>query len=141
MGQVTGLLFGHYSNEASPLLFEVLERFGKKYNIPVVYCDDFGHGYNHAIFPIGKEAFLDTKNKTLLFQQSIYKFVSLIFLYKEEPDYEKEETIEKENLTNISPVGNLVNLTSLSTESCDNLTYASYNDREAIEGYFSQNIP
>ena len=59
----------------------------------------------------------------------------------EEPDYEKEETIEKENLTNISPVGNLVNLTSLSTESCDNLTYASYNDREAIEGYFSQNIP
>lgn len=141
MGQVTGLLFGHYSNEASPLLFEVLERFGKKYNIPVVYCDDFGHGYNHAIFPIGKEAFLDTKNKTLLFQQSIYKFVSLIFLYKEEPDYEKEETIEKENLTNISPVGNLVNLTSLSTESCDNLTYASYNDREVIEGYFSQNIP
>lgn len=68
MKQVTGLLFGHYSDEISPLLFEVLERFGKKYSIPVAYCDDFGHGSNHAIFPIGREAVLDTKNKTLLFK-------------------------------------------------------------------------
>ena len=68
MEQVTGLLFGHYSEEVSPLLFEVLERFGKKYSIPVAYCDDFGHGTNHAIFPIGRNAVLDTKNKTLLFQ-------------------------------------------------------------------------
>ena len=68
MEQVTGLLFGHYSDDVSSLLFEVLERFGKKYNIPVAYCDDFGHGANHAIFPIGREALLDTKNKTLLFQ-------------------------------------------------------------------------
>lgn len=60
MEQVTGLLFGYY--------FEVLERFGKKYSIPVAYCDDFGHGTNHAIFPIGRKAVLDTKNKTLLFQ-------------------------------------------------------------------------
>ncbi len=68
MEQVTGLLFGHYSDDISPLLFEVLERFGKKYSIPVAYCDDFGHGSNHAIFPIGRGAVLDTKNKTLLFQ-------------------------------------------------------------------------
>ena len=68
MEQVTGLLFGHYSDVVSPLLFEVLERFGRKYNIPVAYCDDFGHGANHAIFPIGKKALLDTKNKTLSFQ-------------------------------------------------------------------------
>lgn len=68
MEQVTGLLFGHYSDEISPLLFEVLERFGEKYNIPVAYCDDFGHGSNHAIFPIGRKAVLDTGNKTLLFQ-------------------------------------------------------------------------
>ena len=68
MEQVTGLLFGHYSDEVSPLLFEVLERFGQKYNIPVAYCDDFGHGPNHAIFPIGRKAVLDTGNKTLLFQ-------------------------------------------------------------------------
>lgn len=68
MEQVTGLLFGHYSDDISPLLFEVLERFGKKYHIPVAYCDDFGHGINHAIFPIGRRAILDTKNKTLLFR-------------------------------------------------------------------------
>lgn len=68
MEQVTGLLFGHYSDDISPELFEVLERFGKKYNIPVAYCDDFGHGANHAIFPIGREAVLDTKNKSLLFR-------------------------------------------------------------------------
>lgn len=68
MEQVTGLLFGHYSEDVSPLLFEILERFGKEYNIPVAYCDDFGHGANHAIFPIGREAVLDTKNKTLLFR-------------------------------------------------------------------------
>lgn len=68
MEQVTGLLFGHYSDDVSLLLFEVLERFGKKYSIPVAYCDDFGHGSNHAIFPIGRKAVLDTTNKTLLFQ-------------------------------------------------------------------------
>ncbi len=68
MEQITGLLFGHYSDEASPLLFEVLERFGKKYSIPIAYCDDFGHGVNHAIVPIGREAVLDTGKKALLFK-------------------------------------------------------------------------
>lgn len=68
MEQVTGLLFGHYSDDVSPLLCEVLERFGKQYHIPVAYCDDFGHGANHAIFPIGREAALDTGNKTLVFK-------------------------------------------------------------------------
>lgn len=68
MERVRGLLFGHYSEDISPLLFEILERFGKEHHIPIAYCDDFGHGVNHAIFPIGREAVLDTKNKTLLFQ-------------------------------------------------------------------------
>lgn len=68
MEQVTGLLFGHYSDDISPSLFVVLERFGREFSIPVAYCDDFGHGSNHAIFPIGRKAVLDTENKTLLFQ-------------------------------------------------------------------------
>lgn len=68
MERVTGLLFGHYSDEISIPLFEILKRFGQKYNIPIAYCDDFGHGTNHAIFPIGKEAILDTGNRTLLFK-------------------------------------------------------------------------
>ena len=70
MEQVTGLLFGHYSDDipSLSLLFAILERFGKNYKIPIAYCDDFGHGVNHAIFPIGREAFLDTMHKTLVFQ-------------------------------------------------------------------------
>ena len=56
---VTGLLFGHYSSPVSPLLLERLRRFGKAHQIPVVYCDDFGHGVNHAILPIGRHAELD----------------------------------------------------------------------------------
>lgn len=68
MERVTGLLFGHYSDDISPLLFEILKRFGEKYGIPIAYCDDFGHGVNHAIFPIGREALLDTENHMLLFQ-------------------------------------------------------------------------
>ncbi len=69
MEQVTGLLFGHYSDDISPLLFEILERFGKKYRILVAYCDDFGHGSNHTIFPIGRGAVLDIKIKHYYFNR------------------------------------------------------------------------
>lgn len=68
MEHVTGLLFGHYSDDIPSLLFEILKRFGENYNIPIAYCDDFGHGANHAIFPIGRKAILNTENNTLLFQ-------------------------------------------------------------------------
>ncbi len=56
---VAGLIFGHYSTTPYPELFRRLERFGKKYNVPVAYCDDFGHGADHAILPIGSTARLD----------------------------------------------------------------------------------
>ena len=42
-------------------------------NIKMVFfggCDDFGHGSNHAIFPVGGGAVLDTKKKKLFFQQN-----------------------------------------------------------------------
>lgn len=68
MERVTGLLFGHYSDHTPLNLFEILERFGNTYHIPVAYCDDFGHGANHAIFPVGRRACLDTENKTLVFR-------------------------------------------------------------------------
>lgn len=64
---VCGLLFGHYSTTLYTELFQRLERFGKKHNIPVAYCDDFGHGVNHAILPIGSIARLDADKKTLTF--------------------------------------------------------------------------
>ncbi len=59
MASVTGLLFGHYSKPRSAQLLERLERFGRAHGVPVVYCDDFGHGVNHAILPIGRLAELD----------------------------------------------------------------------------------
>lgn len=64
---VTGLLFGHYSKPRSQQLLERLERFGQAHNIPVVYCDDFGHGVNHAILPIGHTAELDADAQELIY--------------------------------------------------------------------------
>lgn len=54
MEHVTGLIFGHYSDEISPLLVEKLKRFGNKYRIPVAYRDDFGHGTNMRRAPMRK---------------------------------------------------------------------------------------
>ena len=64
---VTGLIFGHYSENECPELNQCLERFGKRHKIPVIICDDFGHGMNHGIFPIGCHAEMDTNNKTIKF--------------------------------------------------------------------------
>ncbi len=64
---VSGLLFGNYSEKPCPWLLERLTRFGRKHGIPAVYCDDFGHGQNHAILPIGGRARLDAGNCTMRF--------------------------------------------------------------------------
>jgi muramoyltetrapeptide carboxypeptidase len=65
--RVSGLIFGHYSETMYPNLLDRLERFGRKYQLPVVYCDDFGHGVNHAILPVGIPAKLDANQQTLCF--------------------------------------------------------------------------
>lgn len=65
--QVSGLLFGHYSEPANAELLDRLRRFGMKHNIPVAYCDDFGHGRNQAILPIGCQAVLNTRESTMEF--------------------------------------------------------------------------
>jgi muramoyltetrapeptide carboxypeptidase len=65
---INGLLFGHYTEKEgieNEYLEKCLERFGKRNKIPVIKCDDFGHGINHGIIPIGQEARLDTENKIL----------------------------------------------------------------------------
>jgi len=64
---VAGLIFGHYSENIPDDLLRRLERFGKKYNVPVIYCDDFGHGVNHAILPIGRNAKLSADEQVLTF--------------------------------------------------------------------------
>lgn len=58
--RVRGLIFGHYSNKEEPLIDRILYRIGEKYRIPVVRCEDFGHGENCSILPIGIRARLDT---------------------------------------------------------------------------------
>lgn len=68
MKQVSGLLFGHYSDPVCEPLLERLTRLGQRRGIPVAYCDDFGHGANHAIFPIGVQAELDTQKQTLAYR-------------------------------------------------------------------------
>ncbi len=68
-GRVAGLLFGHYSAPVNEQLLERLRRFGECYQIPVAYCDDFGHGDNHAVMPIGRTARLDTAGGGLSFME------------------------------------------------------------------------
>lgn len=60
MKSVTGLIFGNYSDSPCPNLYARLKLLGERRHIPVVYCDDFGHGANHAILPIGRPARLWT---------------------------------------------------------------------------------
>lgn len=63
--QVTGLLFGHYSEPTNPQLLARLRRFGQEHGIPVAYCDDFGHGAHHAILRVGHPVALDTEACTM----------------------------------------------------------------------------
>lgn len=65
--QIDGLLFGNYSLDESLELLDGLKRFGEKHQIPIIKCDDFGHGINHGILPIGRQVSLSSKTKTLKF--------------------------------------------------------------------------
>lgn len=50
---VSGLIMGHYSQPYNAAVTPILNRLAKRYGIPVVRTDDFGHGDRHAIIPIG----------------------------------------------------------------------------------------
>ena len=65
MYNVTGVIFGNFSDNEHPELLSRLKRLGEAHQIPVVYCDDFGHGFNHAILPLGRRARLDTEKHLL----------------------------------------------------------------------------
>jgi muramoyltetrapeptide carboxypeptidase len=65
--QVSGLVFGHYSDAVPEDLLNRLARFGSKHEVPVVYTDDFGHDTKHSILPIGAPARLDADAQTLSF--------------------------------------------------------------------------
>ena len=65
---VTGLVFGHYSEKVPEDLLNRLTRFGEEHQIPVVYTDDFDHGVNHGIFPVGGWATLKAGEQKLYFE-------------------------------------------------------------------------
>ncbi len=64
---VRGLVFGNYSDTRNDSLMGMLARIGERHGIPVVYCDDFGHGEHSAILPIGRKAVLDADRQRLLY--------------------------------------------------------------------------
>ena len=59
MRSVRGLIFGNFRDRPCPELYARLRVLGERQGIPVVYCDDFGHGENHGVLPIGRMARLD----------------------------------------------------------------------------------
>lgn len=67
MENIKGVLFGHYAIQRHPELYDRLQRLGKAHNIPVVYCDDFGHGETSAVFPIGRKVRLDANEGKLTY--------------------------------------------------------------------------
>ena len=64
------LIFGHYSLEEKPVIDDILTRIGKRYNIPVIRNEDFGHGANGAILPISIRARLNTEDMSFEFLES-----------------------------------------------------------------------
>lgn len=67
MSHVKGILFGNYSDTENIDLLNRLSRIGTTWDIPVCYCDDFGHGENHAILGIGCKVTLDADETKLIY--------------------------------------------------------------------------
>ncbi len=67
INNIRGLIFGHYSTNPQPIFLDILKRFSDSHKIPAVKCDDFGHGVNNAIMPIGVSAKLDANKSSLTF--------------------------------------------------------------------------
>lgn len=67
MGSVRGLLFGNFTDRPCPELYARLRVLGERQGIPVAYCDDFGHGENHAVLPIGRRARFDAGAQELVY--------------------------------------------------------------------------
>lgn len=68
--RVSGLIFGHYSEEDNRELTRILTRFAEQHSIPAVHCDDFGHGADNAVLPIGVKVSLNTQPLELIFEEA-----------------------------------------------------------------------
>jgi muramoyltetrapeptide carboxypeptidase len=56
---IKGLLWGHFAETEHPELTACLRRYGERNGIPVITCDDFGHGKSHGVLAIGKNVIID----------------------------------------------------------------------------------
>jgi muramoyltetrapeptide carboxypeptidase len=65
MDSVSGLIVGSYSESVPPEYLAMLARIGERRGIPVVYCDDFGHGNSKGILPIGMKGTMEAGEKRL----------------------------------------------------------------------------
>ena len=54
----------------SPVIDDILRRVGERFRIPAVRCEDFGHGVNNAVFPLGVNARLDADAGTFTLLES-----------------------------------------------------------------------
>lgn len=68
MPYIKGVLIGCYNDVVPNILHQGLAYFGQKHNIPIIQCNDFGHGKYHGILPIGRRVILDATHKKLYFK-------------------------------------------------------------------------
>lgn len=64
---VSGIIFGGYG-DGDEIVTDILRRKAEEIAVPFVKTNDFGHGKNNAVFPIGASAFLDADDMTLNFE-------------------------------------------------------------------------
>lgn len=69
-GNISGLICGHYSENEYNEIYDIIRRFAEEHGIPAVKNDDFGHGSNHMIIPIGARAVLDADTKRLILEEN-----------------------------------------------------------------------
>lgn len=70
---VSGVIIGHYSPDFNYDFDFVIKKFADKWNLPVVKCEDFGHGEYQAILPIGQTVELDATAEKITFLESFTK--------------------------------------------------------------------
>jgi muramoyltetrapeptide carboxypeptidase len=73
---IKGILVGrdHFSGkECKTTSFEILKKFGKKYNVPIITNLDFGHTDPMIPIPLGIKAKIDTSKKSFFIEESAVK--------------------------------------------------------------------
>ena len=71
---VKGILVGSYEHESGITIEDILiNEIIKDRQIPIMKCNDFGHGINHTVLPIGAMARMDTDNVCVEIMEQVVK--------------------------------------------------------------------